>query len=360
MNKFSFYFIKIFIKNLVAIFLFINTIQWLSSAYGNIHELQGREYAVIDLIILTNYGLILGINQIMPMIIAVTIIVTIISLMRSNELLAYMTIGGSLVKLLFPLIFIGITICFLMIFNEYKFVPDTRIVRQNMLETLKGNTVSNELKGFYNTWLLDSNNKLINIGLISITDKIVYDLKEYTIENNKIISIIKTEKLVKENNYWVAYNKEIIDLAVNPPKKVFLDKDIINDKIWDKFVSIKTRDIRGYTPTELYTLITLYRDKGMKTTELEIALYFKFALSLSVLVLLIVLYPISINFSRNYSIVQNATISLSIAIIFILVQHSFLSLGKSGALSPITAVFVPLIVFVLIGFYIIYYRRKAK
>ena len=151
-----------------------------------------------------------------------------------------------------------------------------------------------------------------------------------------------------------------MSILSNPPEIKHIDRNVLNDDSWDRLISISTSDIRAYTTTELYTLIQLFREKGINTDTLELNLYYKFAYAVSVIVLIILLYPISINFSRNYSIVKNASLTFSISLVFILVQHSSRSLGSSGIIPPIAATFGPIIIFLCIGIFLIYYRSLAK
>jgi len=347
-NKFSWYLLKLFLKNLTIVSLFVIMLQWLSSAYGNLNILEGYKYSAVDFIVVATYGIVLGINQLVPMIVAVSIIITMIILMRSNELLAYMVIGGSLGRLSIPLILVGIVLSSFMIFMEYKAIPEVRVVRENMLNTMRDMPVSNNASGFYNQ-------VITHISLVSISEKKIYGVDEYIPDKNgKIAYINKMEKLVKEDDKWVAYNIQQMSILSNPPEIKYIDKNVLNDNSWDRLISISTGDTRVYTPTELYTLIQLFSEKGINTDTLELNLYYKFAYAVSVIVLIILLYPISINFSRNYSIVKNASITFSISLIFILVQHSSRSLGSSGILPPIAATFGPIVVF------LIYYRSLAK
>lgn len=361
MNKFSWYLLKLFLKNLTIVSLFVIMLQWLSSAYGNLNILEGYNYSAFDFIVVSTYGIVLGISQLVPMIVAVAIIITMIMLMRSNELLAYMVIGGSLGRLSIPLILVGVILSSLMIFMEAKVIPEVRVVRENMLDTMRSFPVSNNASGFYNTWFLDKNQVITHISLVSISEKTIYGVDEYVPnKNGKIAYINKMEKLVKEEDNWVAYNIKQMNILSNPLEIKYIDRTVLNDNSWDKLISIKTGDTRVYTPNELYTLIQLFREKGINTDTLELSLYFKFTYAISVIVLIILLYPISINFSRNYSIVKNASVTFSISLIFILVQNSSKELGSSGLISPVAATFGPILIFLCIGIFLIYYRSLAK
>lgn len=358
MNKFSIYVMKSFLKTLFLTSLLINLLLYLSAAYGNLSLLNGYEYNILDFIILTSYGIVLGINPLMPIIVAVSIMITMIMIMRNNELLAYMTIGGSIIRLAIPFIAIGCILVVCMIIIEYKFIPTSRETRETLLDKMK-NRPPRTSHGQHSIWFINKNNVITYIGLVSYTDKTIYDIQEFISDDTgKLISIKKTEKVVKDGENWVAYNIKTTDIKTNPPKTTVTLQDNINDNTWDRLVSIESSDIRKYNPNELYTLIKLFKEKGVNTNNLEISLYFKYASAISVIVLILVIYPMSINFSRNYSIIKNATVTFSICLVFTLIQHSFLSLGNNGVFSPIVAVGSPIIIFLCVGLYIIYLKNK--
>lgn len=360
MDRFILYILKLFLKNLFIIAMFIILLQFLSSAYGNLGSLEGYKYNILDFIILTSYGIVLGINQLIPIIAAVSVLITIIMLMKNNEMLAYITIGGSISRLSIPLIITGCILVAFIIYSEYNIIPKARVVRENMLDKMK-NKPKTITHTYHNIWFINKNNVITHIELVSHTEKALYNIQEYILNNNnQLMQINKIEKITKENNVWTAYNIQSITLDKNPPAVHIKEKKIMNDTTWEKLTNIKSSDIRSYNPNELLTLIQLYKEKGINSSKLELSLYFKFASAVSVIILILVLYPMSINFSRNYSIVKNASVTFSIYLIFILIQHTFLSFGNNGILSPIIAVFSPIILFFFLGIFFIYYKNKPR
>lgn len=360
MNKFNIYVMKLFIKNLIIAFLFISLMTALSAAYGNFSSLSGYEYSVIDFLILAIYGVTLGINQLMPIIAAVAVIVTILILMRNNELLAFMTIGGSIARLAVPFVLIGILLTCIMLFFEYEVVPQTRDLRENKLDTMKGKKPK-KVYGFYDMWLVGSDGVIINIGVADISSSAIYGAREFIIgSDNTVSKIINMEKIRKKDGVWIAENMEIKDISVNPPKIERMETAAVHNKIWEQLVSFTTNDIRGFTPTELITMIRILREKGANTAEYEMSLYFKFASAVSVVVLILFMFPIAINFSRNYSIMKNAALTFSFALVFVLSQYIGKSLGDTGVFSPITAAFGPIFIFLCLSFVLIYMRSRAR
>lgn len=368
MNKISLYIIKLFLKNIFISSLLILMMLFLSAAYGAIGSLAGYDYSMAQFIIFTFYAALLDINKIIPISIALSVMMTILMLMRSNEMLAYITIGGSIIKLSVPFLIIGMIISIIMMIMEYKVVPVAKTNKEVWRGIVKGYKNNNIITGFNDTWFVGHDEVITNIGFVSITDKKVYNVTEYFLDNNSVKYIVNIEvisiKEVAENNegQWVAENITVNNISKNPPEITHIKERVLREgtSIWDQMVSLSTTNIKELTPKELYTMVQISKSKGINSSAYEISLYYKIASALSVIILVLFLFPISINFSRNFSIVKNATITFSFALIFILSQNIGRALGDKGALSPFTATFGPLILFLILSIILIYSRSRAR
>lgn len=363
MNKFNLYVMRSFLRNLITVLLFIMLLQALSSAYGNLNIISGYDYSVIEFGILAFYGVILGINQLMPIVAAVSVIMTILLLMRSNELLAYMTIGGSIVRLAVPFVLVGMMLSATMFILEYEIIPSTRDKRETLLNDIRNLQRAEKITGFYDTWFVgnDKNIDITNIGLVSITDKKIYNVREYrTNDAGEIVKLIYSKLIEKTKNGWVAHDVTITDISKNPPEEVFYKSISIQENLWDRLVNLSTTDSKAFTPTELLTMIELLEDKGVNASEYKMMLYFKIASAISVIVLILFMFPLAVNFSRNYSIMKNAAVTFSLALIFIITQYVGKALGDAGALSPFVATFGHICLFLIVSIYLMYERGKAR
>lgn len=363
MNKFYTYTIRQFVKNLIIVTLLILIILLLSSFYGIINTLSGYDHNMVDVIRISIATMLVDINSIIPMIAAVTVIVTMLILMRSNELLAYMTVGGSVARLIFPFLFIGICLTSVMIYIEYKVVPEARLYKDVELKKIKnGVSFTQNITGFSNTWFVGNDKIITNIGFVSISDKKVYNVKEYFMDGNKIKNIVEIEVISKQGDKWVADNITVNKILTNPPVIEHIESRVLKEgtSIWEQMMSLSTTNEKALTPKELITMIELSKDKGISSTQYEISFYSKIASALSVIVLIIFLFPMSIDFSRNYSIVKNTAISFTFALVFVIAQLIGKSLGESGVLTPIPATFGPLLLFLIISLLLIIKRSRAK
>lgn len=367
MNTFFVYTVKTFVRYLFFVSLLILMLLMLSSVWTLSVSLSEQEYSLKELVSIAAASSLIDVNKVVPIIAALAVMVTMLILMRSNELLAYMTIGGSVGKLVIPFLLVGMSLSVLMIYIEYKVVPEARAYKDRELNRIKYNITTNSLVGFNNTWFVGHDEVITNIGFVSITEKKVYNITEYFLDNNTIKNIVNIDVISKKEDgeykgQWVADNITVHNISTNPPKITHIDSRVLREgtSIWDQMVSLSTTNIKALTPRELYTMIQISISKGLNSSIYEINLYYKIASALSVIVLVIFLFPISIDFSRNYSIVKNATITFSFALVFILSQTIGKVLGDKGALSPIAATFGPLILFLIFSIFLIYSRSRAK
>lgn len=367
MNTFFVYTVKTFLRYLFFVSLLILMLLMFSSIWTLSVSLSESEYSLKELVSVAVASSLIDVNKVVPIISALAVMVTMLILMRSNELLAYMTIGGSVAKLVVPFLLIGISLSALMMYIEYSVVPSARIYKDSELNRIKYNSPTNSLTGFNNTWFVGHDEVITNIGFVSITDKKVYNVVEYMLDNNSIRNIVKIGVISKKEDgenkgQWVADSITVHNISTNPPKITHIDSRVLREgtSIWDQMVSLSTTNEKALTPKELYTMIQISKSKGINSSSYEINLYYKLASALSVIVLVLFLFPISIDFSRNYSIVKNATITFSFALVFIISQTIGKALGDKGALSPITATFGPLILFLILSVFLIYSRSRAR
>ena len=213
MNTFFVYTVKTFLRYLFFVSLLILMLLMFSSIWTLSVSLSESEYSLKELVSVAVASSLIDVNKVVPIISALAVMVTMLILMRSNELLAYMTIGGSVAKLVVPFLLIGISLSALMMYIEYSVVPSARIYKDSELNRIKYNSPTNSLTGFNNTWFVGHDEVITNIGFVSITDKKVYNVVEYMLDNKSICFTPFFNK--KCYNYLIIYVKiEIIVITV--------------------------------------------------------------------------------------------------------------------------------------------------
>lgn len=359
MGLFQRYVFKNFFKYLFIVGLFVTLMSLISSTMGESKDLSEHDYSIIDFAELQLYNMALHLNVTMPAISTIAAVIVIITLMRSNELLAYVSLGGTITKLAIPFITVGVIISSFMLLWEYKVIPTVRIEREIVRDIIQGKQYK-KVATYHDIWMMEPN-KLINIKFIDMLSQVINGVTYYIIDNDyKIKQIEKIKSAKKVNDGWEISNLEVIDVSSNPPKITKQESHIVQNELWNDLMKVAVVDVRALSPMQLSTLSNIMEKHGMSTSQYDMLLYAKYANALSVIVLLILTFPIAINFSRNYSIVKNAAIIIVLGLIYWVVQASCLSLGNTGVLSPFFANFMPIIVFVSISIILIYRRQYNK
>ena len=361
MKLFQRYVLRSFLKYILIVGLFVTLMSLISSIMGESKDLAAYNYSLSDFLLLQLYALALTLNLTMPAITTIAAIVVIIMLMRSNELLAFVTLGGTVKNLAVPLITIGAFIAAGMIIWEYAVIPNVRIEREELRSNMKGRQYSKSAT-YTNIWMMDGDKKLVNINFIDMLGGVINGITEYTINDNyEITAIEKIDSAIKKENAWEISGRHITNIIENPPTiTVSNQKETIRNKLWDDLMTVAVVEVRALSPSQLQTLSQIMKEHGMSTSQYDMLLYSKFANAISVIVLLILTFPIAINFSRNYSIIKNAALTLVLGLIFWAFQASCFSLGKTGVLSPFNANFLPIFVFIGISAIIIYIREYRR
>lgn len=330
-----------------------------SSAMGDSKMLADYNYPFFQFVKLQLCAIVLNLNLVMPITTTVATIIVILLLMRSHELLAYVSLGGTVLSLAIPFISVGIAISAGMMIIEYKVLPPIREVREALVVQMRGEKYVKNY-GYTDLWLVDGDNKLINIEVVNTAERELNGLSEYFLNQNGQIKNIETVETVKyTNDGWLASGRKIVDISKNPPTAYKIPDGNINNKLLEDLFRVTATDIRGLSPTDLATMVKVLESRGINVNKYKNALYSKFANALSVIVLLILTFPIAINFSRNYSLIKNAAITFAMGLTYWLFQAICASLGKT-LLSPFLSNFLPLILFFMISIVIVFRRERAR
>lgn len=360
MKLFHKYILKYFIKNLLIVQLGVITLSLITSTMGELKNLIGHDFTLIEFIQLQLCWIVINNNISMPITTTIASVMTIVQLMRTNEMLAYVSFGGRVSSVSIPLVSVGIVVLLFMVFIEYIGVPRARVYRSEMITEIKNNPITISRK-YSNIWMMDSGNRLVHIELMDVLNSSIQGVKFYNIdENGQIESYVSVNSITKENDKFVSKGKMFVDLTTTPPKVTENDEYQLPTKLFKELLEVNTDFPVSLTPTQIYNIIKVVRERGLNTNYYEMIFYAKISNMLSVIVLMILTFPIVINFSRNYSITKNIAMAFSVGMSFWIVQAAMMSFGNKGAVSPFIANFFPILLFIVISVMIISGRKTTS
>ncbi len=360
MKLFYRYILKYFIKNLLIVQLGVITLSLITSTMGELKNLTNDDFTLIEFIQLQFCWIFINNNISMPITTTIASVMTIVQLMRSNEMLAYVSFGGRVSSVSIPLVSVGIVVVLLMVFLEYIGVPKARIYRSELLADIKEVPVTISRK-YSNIWMMDGSNRLVHIEFMDVLNNSIQGVKFYNIsESGQIESYVSVDTITKKDNDFISKGKMFVDLTKTPPKVTNDSEYQIPSKLFKELLEVNTDYPTSLTPSQIYNIIKVVKDRGLNTNHYQMILYSKIANMLSVLVLMILTFPIVINFSRNYSITKNVAMAFSAGMLFWVVQAAMLSFGNRGAVSPFIANFSPIFLFIIVSVLIISDRKSAS
>ena len=161
--------------------------------------------------------------------------------------------------------------------------------------------------------------------------------REWTMHNGIIYDIAEEEGM---KEHTLRFDKQVLPVAATP-------KQIVREQ----------KEPEELTMKELRAEIDIMRSQFVNTNKLEAELYQRVSVPMASLVFALVGVPLGLQPNRNSS---SAGFAMSVIIIFF--YYALMTLGnalaRSGALAPLLAVWIPNIVGLLSGFFLV--RRASR
>ena len=281
-----------------------------------------------------------------PLALLLSLLITVITFVKKNEIIAFLSLGYSFKKLLKPIALVAIMITLFF------------IILQSSINTSFANSASNILDGKYfsnvnNNLFFKFNNNVIFIKKLDILHKTAYDMKVFVIKDNKLKYIYDIKKAYFKNNIWKSDNIE--------------EHIIMPNKIIDKHIQIDL--LKGFKPDILNKLeskvsmtlkiafqaLYLLKKENININFIKAYIYNAIIPPLSFILLIFIIFlksPIHIRIS-------NVSIYIAVSLFSgIILWSMFLLIRKmaiSGIISPDLGFLPPFII--LLAFTIYYFRK---
>jgi len=282
-----------------------------------------------------------------PLSLLLAVLMTIINLVKKNEMIAFMSIGYSLKKLLFPVLTLALL------------VVSFFIGIQSFISTSFQERASQILHGKYNESINHNlffkfNNNIIFIKELDVLHKTAHDMKIFVLNKNrnlKNIYIIKTAKF--QNNVWKS----------SKIKSFFFNKNYFQSK------NISLELLKGFKPDILNKLETkqsmtlkiafqalfLLKKEKININFIKTYIYEKIIPPLSFVLLIIIIFLKAPIHSR----ISNISLYLAISLFFAVVLWGlYLLISKMSRLAIVSPDFLFLAPFIVLLGIAIYYFRK--
>jgi lipopolysaccharide export system permease protein len=281
-----------------------------------------------------------------PLSLLFAMIISIISLVKKNELISFFSIGYSLKKLYSPFFIFSLLITLLFIgfqFTKYSMFS-------NNANYIKQRDFSNKTN---KNLFFKFNDKVIYISKIDVYSKTAYDIRYFKINNNKVQQIFFIKKAIFNDNKW--YSNDVLVKYIKPNKIVI--KHIKGNflKGLKPYILNKLETKANMTLKEAIEAIYFLKKEDININFIKVYIYNAIIPPLSFLLLMTILFfkaPI-------HSRISNISIYVLISLMSSILLWTLFLLAKkvslNGVLSPNILFLTP---FTLLLFLAIYYFKK--
>ena len=307
------------------------------------------------------YGLPAIIMWTFPMSMLLATLLTFGRLSSSSEITAMKSCGISFSRIAAPAIVLGMIVTITAIlFNEHV-VPWANTAYNNVVYyEIQGNT---ELKSqdhiIVKEFSGDRMERLIYAREYKAQEEILAGVTMQVLnENGKVTHVENASYAEWRDEKWIMHDGMIYDLSDDERTHTMkFDQQILPVNASPRQIVREQKKPEELTMSELKAQIEIMKSQYVNTNKLETELYQRVTVPMASLIFALIGVPLGLQPTRTPSSVGFA---LSVVIIFLYYAIMTLAnaIGRSGAIAPMYAVWIPNIIGLLSGFVLIYRASK--
>lgn len=303
------------------------------------------------------YGLPNIIMWTFPMSMLLSTLMTFGKLSSSSEITAMKSCGISFWRIAAPAIFLGtiVTICGIL-FNEHV-VPWSNTAYNNVVYyEIQGNTelksqdhiIVKELSG-------DKMERLVYAREYKAKDEILEGVTMQVFDDDGKVAHVENATYAEwRDEQWIMHDGMIYDLSDDERTHTMkFDRQILPVKASPRQIVREQKKTEELTMSELKAQIAIMKSQYADTSKLETELYQRITVPMASLIFTLIAVPLGLQSTRTPS-----SVGFAISVVIIFLYYSIMTLsnaiGRSGALPPIYAVWIPNVIGLIAGIVLIY------
>lgn len=300
------------------------------------------------------------ISQVLPLAVLMTMVLTLGSLGRTNEITAMRACGLSLWRIIRSLMVLALLVSGLQLLaNEYLVPINARNLNQLLDVELKGKPQQSLTQG--KIWYRD-NGRIIHIALAEPENEKLQGITVFELDQNSRLTRRLTAPTARyQKEKWQA---EALQIQQFDPENGDLLKSM-NETEQQIELGRTPDDFRSGIPKnneinfqQLLHLAKNLQAEGFDATRLLVDMHGRLAAPFTCLIMAFLGVPFALQRGRGSSIAVGIGLSLGIGVIYFILQSLILAFGYSGALPPIVAAWAVNLIFLMIGVWMLLNMRE--
>jgi lipopolysaccharide export system permease protein len=279
-------------------------------------------------------------------------------LAKDNEIVALRTSGVSLVRIAGPILMVGLLVSGVSFFTNEMIVPHANFVSNNIIRQIVYKQPLPDVKE--NVFFKDARNRYYYASQVDDKSKTMEDIMVYEATGDRFPRVIIAQTANFIGSWWLLKDGVIHKYDDRGYLKYSATFASMKLNVSDDFLSFtEQKTPQDMNRRELQNTIKALGQGGAGTHALLTELYMKYSIPLTCFVFALVGIPFSLPSPRS-----GRTWGLIVTIVFMFTFYVFASvfrsLGKGGVVTPVLAAFTPQLVFIFIGFGLLFFENRCR
>lgn len=290
------------------------------------------------------------IAQFIPLGVLLSILVTFGLMSKNNEIVALKSGGISIYYLLRPILLIGVTFFFIIIFLSEVAVPITqsRVEKIWAQAKLKKSTIALKEKDIW----IKGHNLISHIEFYNSSKKTIHGITLYFFDDNfRAVRRIDSEKGVFNQGNWTLYDIIEQKLDKNNSKISFHKQLVEHLDFSPEEIGVVAVKSEAMSAAELYDYIKRIESEGYDATTYRTDFYAKLSFPFICIIMCFIGTGIAFRLKAKESLSVNIVYGIGAAFSYWVFFGFCISLGEGGILNPLIAALVPNLVFLGFGIF---------
>ncbi|MDD3641614.1 MAG: LptF/LptG family permease [Candidatus Caldatribacteriota bacterium] len=282
-----------------------------------------------------------------------------ISQMSTNNEIAAMRTGGiSFRRIMQPFLIAGIIISILSFLTNDYIVPEANHISQNIIREIVLKKGPPQIQR--NVFFRDAENRYFYINRLDEDTMIMREIMVYEMTRERFPRVITAVEGQWVEDTWELKNGTIYNYNENGKityEMSFQEMEInVKDELQNFFKNQRTP--QEMTSRELKQQIQILSDAGVDTKNFEVDYHVKFSYPLSGLIFALLGVPLGTQMKRSTK-ATGIIISIGLVFVYYVVYSLSRSLGRGGMIDPFIASWLPNVLFLILGIFLVYQAEKT-
>lgn len=300
------------------------------------------------------------ISQVLPLAVLMTMVLTLGSLGRTNEITAMRACGLSLWRIIRSLMLLSLLVsCLQLVINEELVPINAQKLNYLLRIELKGKSQQALAQG--KIWYRDKG-RIVHIILADPDGEKLQGVTIFELDQTSRLARRLTAPVVKfQEGSWLAktarirtFGSERGDLLKSELKT---DHRLQLGRSPDDFKSGQSKN-NELTFRQLSRVARKIQAEGFDATRYLVDMHGRLAAPFTCLIMAFLGVPFALQRGRGSSIAVGIGLSLGIGVVYFILQSLVLAFGYSGALPPIVAAWATNVIFLLVGIWLLLNIRE--